>query len=128
KTWLSQANYIFTRLRITSDLEDYKLLQHVYFTLKIGNAGWEPPAGFLFLCPMKDFRTGRTSFRWPNRPVYWSLNPEGLEALSTEEAEQLGFPPFQFTTEVFGKFWDANVYAGLRKFHQAKGFDPDSQD
>ncbi|KAJ7755486.1 hypothetical protein B0H16DRAFT_715739 [Mycena metata] len=24
--------------------------------------------------------------------------------------------------------WDASVYAGLRKFHRAKGFDPDSQD
>jgi hypothetical protein len=30
--------------------------------------------------------------------------------------------------EVWGKSWDASVYTGLRQFHQAKGFDPDSQD
>jgi hypothetical protein len=24
------------------------------------------------------------------------------------------------------QYWDANVYAGLRKFHKAQGFDPDS--
>ncbi|KAJ7775408.1 hypothetical protein B0H16DRAFT_1249647, partial [Mycena metata] len=82
------------------------------------------PAGFLFLCPKEDFRTGRTSFRWPNRAAYWSLDSEGLEGLSMEEAEQLGFPPFQLITEVVGKSWDASVYAGLRKFHRAKGFDP----
>ncbi|KAJ7111773.1 hypothetical protein C8R44DRAFT_882828 [Mycena epipterygia] len=25
-------------------------------------------------------------------------------------------------------YWDASVYAGLRQFHRAKGFDPESQD
>ncbi|KAJ7706603.1 hypothetical protein B0H16DRAFT_1258642, partial [Mycena metata] len=59
---------------------------------------------------------------------YWSLDPEGIEALSTEEAVRLGFPPFQLSTTVSGQYWEASVYAGLRQFHQAKGFDPDSQD
>jgi len=45
-----------------------------------------------------------------------------------DEAMRLGFPSVQLTTEIRGSFWDANVYAGLRQFHQAKGFDPDSRD
>ncbi|KAJ7340668.1 hypothetical protein DFH08DRAFT_704431, partial [Mycena albidolilacea] len=31
-------------------------------------------------------------------------------------------------TEIRGRSWDASVYTGLRQFHQAKSFDPDSQD
>jgi hypothetical protein len=30
--------------------------------------------------------------------------------------------------EIRGQSWDPSVYAGLRKFHQAKDFDPESQD
>ncbi|KAJ7775511.1 hypothetical protein B0H16DRAFT_46771 [Mycena metata] len=111
-----------------SGLEEYKFLRRIFFRLTIAEAGRAPPAGFLFLCPMEHFQTGPTSFRWPNRPAYWSLDSKGLEALSTVEAARLGFPPFQLTTIVVGKFWDASVYAGLRQFHQAKGFDPDSQE
>jgi hypothetical protein len=39
----------------------------------------------------------------------------------------MGFPSIQLSAEVIGKCWDANVYAGLRQFHQGKGFDPDGQ-
>ncbi|KAJ7366410.1 hypothetical protein DFH08DRAFT_678573, partial [Mycena albidolilacea] len=59
---------------------------------------------------------------------YWSLNPSGVDRLTPEEATQLGFPTFRCTTEVVGCSWDASVYEGLRKFHQAKGFDSDTQD
>ncbi|KAJ7681959.1 hypothetical protein DFH06DRAFT_1387969, partial [Mycena polygramma] len=87
------------------------------------------PAGFLFLCPPDDFRTGASvSFCWPDCPAYWSLNPMGIGRLSTEEARELGFPELTFSTTICGRYWDASVYAGLRKFHQAKGFDPYSQD
>ncbi|KAJ7036913.1 hypothetical protein C8F04DRAFT_457210 [Mycena alexandri] len=127
EVWLSQANHVFSRLQITSNLEHYCHVRLACFMVEISNPT-DPPAGFLFICPREDFRTGLTSFRWPNCPVYWSLDPEGVEVLSTEEAARLGFPSFQLTTKVHGKFWDASVYAGLRKFHQAKGFDPDSQD
>ncbi|KAJ7755118.1 hypothetical protein B0H16DRAFT_730255 [Mycena metata] len=128
EVWLSQASHVFGRLQITSNLEDYVRIEDVSFTLAIGDARGVPPTGFLFLCPPKDFQTGPTSFRWPNRPAYWSLDSEGIKALSTEEATRLGFPPFQLTTEIRGRSWDDSVYAGLCKFHQAKGFDPDSQD
>jgi hypothetical protein len=45
-----------------------------------------------------------------------------------EDATILGFPSIFLSTTIDGKSWDANVYTGLRQFHQAKGFDPDSQD
>jgi hypothetical protein len=45
-----------------------------------------------------------------------------------EDATTLGFPSISLSTVISGRFWDAGVYAGLRQFHQAKGFDPDSQD
>lgn len=31
-------------------------------------------------------------------------------------------------TQVVGLSWNTSVYAGLRQFHQAKGFDPESQE
>jgi hypothetical protein len=84
--------------------------------------------GFLFLCPVTDFQTGPSSFRWPECPAYWSLDPSGVERLGMDEATALGFPSLRLTTEILGRFWDASVYAGLRQFHRAKGFDPESQD
>jgi hypothetical protein len=45
-----------------------------------------------------------------------------------EDATALGFPTISLSTNVYGMSWDASVYAGLRQFHQVKGFDPDSLD
>jgi hypothetical protein len=83
---------------------------------------------YLFLCPAEDFQIGSLSFRWPECPAYWSLDPSGVERLSMEDAIALGFPAISLSTEIEGRSWDASVYAGLRQFHQVKGFDPDSQD
>ncbi|KAJ7024199.1 hypothetical protein C8F04DRAFT_922513, partial [Mycena alexandri] len=126
--WLAQAGHIFSRLQITSHLEDYFLVHWVEFRITIGDTKEDAPPGYLFLCPTTDFQTGSSSFKWPDCPAYWSLDPSGLDHLSTEEAARLGFPSFQLTTEIEGASWDTSVYAGLRQFHQAKGFDPDSQD
>ncbi|KAJ6452819.1 hypothetical protein C8R45DRAFT_638685, partial [Mycena sanguinolenta] len=60
--------------------------------------------------------------------AYWSLDSSGTARLSVEEATRLGFPAFELSATSFGRFWDASVYEGLRQFHQAKGFDPYSQD
>ncbi|KAJ7037126.1 hypothetical protein C8F04DRAFT_916634, partial [Mycena alexandri] len=86
------------------------------------------PTGYLFLCPPTAFQAGSSSFRWPDSPAYWSLDPLGIEHLSTEEAMALGFPSLLLNTIVYGYSCDASVYAGLRQFHAAKGFDSDSQD
>ncbi|KAJ6452400.1 hypothetical protein C8R45DRAFT_789500, partial [Mycena sanguinolenta] len=59
---------------------------------------------------------------------YWSLDPSSVHRLTPEDATRLGFPSFQLVTNAGGFYWDASVYGGLRQFHQAQGFDPDSQD
>jgi hypothetical protein len=88
----------------------------------------ELPEGFLFLCPPIDFQIGPSSFRWPECPAYWSLDPLGVKRLSMEDATHLGFPSICFSDMARGMNWDASAYAGLRQFYQAKGFNPDSQD
>jgi hypothetical protein len=88
----------------------------------------ESPTGYLFLCPTKDFLVGPGAFRWPDCPAYWSLDPSGMERLNVEEATGLGFPPIRLNTKIKVWYWDGSVYAGLRQFHQGKGFNPDSLD
>ncbi|KAF8210703.1 hypothetical protein K438DRAFT_96646 [Mycena galopus ATCC 62051] len=100
----------------------------VDFQLKVSTVIDHPPPGFLSLCPETDFRTGPSSFTWPACPAYWSLDPSGIERLSTEEATRLGFPSIQLDATVEGSSWESSIYAGLRQFHQGKGFDPESQD
>ncbi|KAJ7455137.1 hypothetical protein FB451DRAFT_1565044 [Mycena latifolia] len=127
--WLTQANHIFNRLGIASNHEDYALLDYIECQLIIFNTGDNIPSGFLFLCPLADLEPDNPSyFRHPECAAYWSLDPSGVECLGMEEAEQLGFPYFEFTMEVLGFSWDESVYTGVRQFHQAKGFDPDSLD
>ncbi|KAJ6518075.1 hypothetical protein C8R47DRAFT_5096 [Mycena vitilis] len=129
ETWLSQANHVFSRLQITTHLEDYGVVYRVRYSIELHETGTKDlPIGYLFLCPTADFKIGPSSFRWPECPAYWSLDPSGIERLSTEEATRLGFPSIRLATELWVYSWDDSVYAGLRQFHQAKGFDPDSQD
>ncbi|KAJ6528969.1 hypothetical protein B0H19DRAFT_899716, partial [Mycena capillaripes] len=59
---------------------------------------------------------------------YWSLDQSGVDCLSAEEAAEFGFPSIQLTAMVLGYSWDDNFYSGVRQFHRAKGFDPDSQE
>ncbi|KAJ7238637.1 hypothetical protein C8J57DRAFT_1023262, partial [Mycena rebaudengoi] len=59
---------------------------------------------------------------------YWSLDTSGARRLGSEEAERLGFPSFTLRMTVRTTSWDDLVYACIREFHQAKGFDPYSQD
>ncbi|KAK6966620.1 hypothetical protein R3P38DRAFT_3153577 [Favolaschia claudopus] len=60
--------------------------------------------GFLFLGPERDFVTGSGAVKWPppERWWYWSLYPSGI----------------------MGRV----CICGLREFHEASGFDPESQD
>jgi hypothetical protein len=88
----------------------------------------KPPEGYLFICATGELRFGQCSVGWPDCPAYWSLDISGSERLSREDATGRGFPGIEFTMEVFGCSWGEAVYAGLRTFHQGKGFDPDSLD
>ncbi|KAJ7193614.1 hypothetical protein GGX14DRAFT_378813, partial [Mycena pura] len=86
------------------------------------------PPGYLFLCPLAELQAeDPTCFRVPDRPAYWSLDQSGIDRLSVEAAENLGFPVIKLKVVVFGKSWDASVYGGIRQFHQHKGFDTYSQ-
>ncbi|KAJ6592696.1 hypothetical protein B0H19DRAFT_901656, partial [Mycena capillaripes] len=145
--WLPQANHIFKRLRIKSNYEDYCMLSFIYaqipstpvigiveaitysifFSDKLANDG----PGYLFVCPLNELRSeisGRFSTTHPDCPAYWALDPLGLDRLTGEEAQRLGFPELSFSSHVTQTSWDEHVYAGIRQFHAGKGFDPDSQD
>ncbi|KAF7337072.1 hypothetical protein MVEN_02144400 [Mycena venus] len=126
--WLSQANHFFKHLRITSKFEDYVVMEGIEFSVLISGTTLPPPGGYLFLCPTDSFQVDESTFSWSHDPVYWSLDPTGAERLSEEDASNLGFPFIKRFMAMFGRSWDANVYAGLRKFHRAKGFDPHSLD
>ncbi|KAF7333217.1 hypothetical protein MSAN_02429000 [Mycena sanguinolenta] len=127
-SWLSQANRVFSQLKILSGYEDYVLVNCVRFSLYISVPEHTPPDGYLFLCSPADFETGSVSYGWPDRPAYWSHDPSGGMPLSVEEATNSGFPPIRLSTTVHGMFWNETVYAGLRKFHVGKGVDPERQD
>ncbi|KAJ7822138.1 hypothetical protein B0H13DRAFT_2448403, partial [Mycena leptocephala] len=126
--WLSQANHIFSCLGITTDFTDYVIVHKAFFRINVLKASGNPPPGYLFVCPEKDLQIGPSSFRMPDCPAYWSLDPSGAERLSLEEATELGFPRIRLRTSVRADSWDADVYAAICQFYQAKGFDPDSQD
>jgi hypothetical protein len=100
----------------------------IYFSLQISAMTENVPEGYLFICPTTDLQPSPGAFRLLECPAYWSTDPSGTERLSTEDATDLGFPSIEFTMEVGGYSWDERVYTGLRTFHRAKGFDPDSQD
>ncbi|KAJ7229537.1 hypothetical protein B0H12DRAFT_225307 [Mycena haematopus] len=88
----------------------------------------QKPEGYLFVCPAEDFRTGPNLFRWPDESAYWSLDTSGVVHLSPEDAKILGFPIIHTETRMKGNSWNSSIYEGLGRFHQGKGFDPDSQD
>ncbi|KAJ7311702.1 hypothetical protein DFH08DRAFT_897454 [Mycena albidolilacea] len=126
--WLSQANYISSRLSVTSDFNNYLLVGDIWFDLEISESGADAPPGFLFVCATEDFQIGPNSIRPPDCPAYWSLDPLGDRRLSADEAIALGFPTFKLTTNFSGWSWENSIYDRLRQFHQAKGFDPYTQD
>jgi hypothetical protein len=103
-------------------------VQAVFFNIIVSEAVEHCPPGYLFVCPEKDLQIGPSSFRMPDCPAYWSLDPLGAERLSVEETAELGFPSIWTQTFTHADIWNTDVYAVLRQFHQAKGFDPDSQD
>ncbi|KAJ7238652.1 hypothetical protein C8J57DRAFT_1193645 [Mycena rebaudengoi] len=126
--WLALANHIFHCAKIQSNYRDYGLINSVQYTLRLADKN-DIPHGYLFLCPLQDLQGNSPSeFQYPACPAYWSLDPSGAQRLGSEEAERLGFPSFTLDMTVDSRSWDDLVYAGIREFHQAKGFDPYSQD
>ncbi|KAJ7055796.1 hypothetical protein C8F01DRAFT_1062584 [Mycena amicta] len=128
--WLSQSNHIMKRFNASSSYssEEYAVVQRVTFQVVVSDSSQLLPNGYLFLAPASDFEVGPLMVHWPDCPAYWSFDPTGVERLSMEEAKHLGFPVFELTTRVNVFSWDDSVYAGIRRFQCAKGFDPYTQD
>ncbi|KAJ7192161.1 hypothetical protein GGX14DRAFT_30251, partial [Mycena pura] len=127
--WLCQANHIFSSLNITSEFEDYVFVANIHYEIKVSSGRDTLPPGFLFLCPTTDLQMEDCTRRQhPDCPAYWSLDPAGVQRLSPEAAKELGFPDIELKVTVRGEYWDGSVFSDIRKFHQAKGFDPDSCD
>ncbi|KAJ6523009.1 hypothetical protein B0H19DRAFT_1277093 [Mycena capillaripes] len=117
REWLSQANSVFSRLGIASNFDDYVSVDQVHYIydLLISETTPLPSTGFLFLPPHTDLLSDSgIEFGHPN-------------VLATE-ATELGFPVVKSRLEAEGSCWDASIYKAIREFHQAKGFDADSQD
>jgi hypothetical protein len=79
-------------------------VSNIDFSLQISAMAENPPEGYLFLCPMPGLQPIPGSSQWPDLPAYWSLNPSGLERLSTEEATELGFPVIVLDINLAGMF------------------------
>ncbi|KAF8173018.1 hypothetical protein K438DRAFT_1512179, partial [Mycena galopus ATCC 62051] len=137
--WLAQANAIFNSLDITFNLEEYSelslhrnwrlFMDGIRCYLELLGPMHNLPPGYLFLCSLANFETEvPTCVRISEFPAYWSLDPSGAERLNTERARNFGFPDIELRTEALGMSWDLSVYPGIRHFHEAKGFDPYSQD
>ncbi|KAJ7651300.1 hypothetical protein FB45DRAFT_890202 [Roridomyces roridus] len=126
--WISQANHIFKRLCIASDYEDYGFIDCLQITIGIaGPCVQELYPRYFFLCPLEHFSRGSNSFGLPEYPWFWSFDPTGKDRFTGEAAANHGFPAVTVDMVICLHSWDASVYDALRKFHIAKGFDPESQ-
>ncbi|KAF7337261.1 hypothetical protein MSAN_02278600 [Mycena sanguinolenta] len=131
EAWLARANHIFAELEEEAHVEDYVCVYGVTFILRIADKH-QIPKGYLFICPPQDFRTSNEAhanlYQWPPCPAYWSLDPSGAARLSMEDTRVLGFSAIHIETVMDGSSWDHSVYKGLQRFHEGKGFNPDSQE
>ncbi|KAJ7642107.1 hypothetical protein FB45DRAFT_365499 [Roridomyces roridus] len=127
--WLPQANRCLQHLQVTSNHEKYVFVHNISFHLHFSKArGLDFPKGYLFVCPPHHLQTGPDSFAWPRCPWFWSMDPNGDYPLTEKDALSLGFPQIPMETRIRGVSWLSSVYEGLRTFHAAKGFDPDSEE
>ncbi|KAJ6451194.1 hypothetical protein C8R45DRAFT_946404 [Mycena sanguinolenta] len=135
-TWLSQVNHVFSRLNSMAAHSEYVFVYGIRLEVHILHLKLvQPPVvpserkAFLFMClPASFLSSDRTRIEIPERVAYWSFDPSGAQPLTNRDALQSGLPVILPSITVFGKSFDRSVYAGLRQFHQGKGFDPESQD
>ncbi|KAJ6579125.1 hypothetical protein DFH09DRAFT_1310485 [Mycena vulgaris] len=126
--WFGQASNIFKCLQVTDNYEDYHVVLAVSFWLQIGTPE-ESDDSFLFVCPFAYLRVDSDGrFVLPECAAKWSLHPAGASSLTPEEAMTRGLPPLMFNVGIKTISMTRRGYEEVRLFHQAKGFDPDSQD
>ncbi|KAK6984890.1 hypothetical protein R3P38DRAFT_3292252 [Favolaschia claudopus] len=130
-TWLSQANHILAHLGSDMDSSHYAYVQQVKYIYRMlpSESTPLPSQAFLFLPSMRELMSyNGARLRYPDISRCWSFDPAGVKRLTDEEASELGFPEVELRMEAHGHYWDPSVYEGIREFHQAKGFDSESQD
>ncbi|KAJ6532516.1 hypothetical protein B0H19DRAFT_1272783 [Mycena capillaripes] len=127
--WLAQANHIFNTLVIRSSFDKYVYVDCIECQLLLKGPIDTLPPGYLFLCPLTDIQTELLGhFQIPACAAYWSHDSSGMERLSAEEARNEGFPDIELRMQAAGRTREDDVYTGVRQLHQAKGFDPCSQE
>jgi len=101
-------------------------VDEIRFMLHLGE--WLPD-GYVFLCPLENLREQASSpFNLSTDQAYWCVDPSGASKFSLEDTASRGFPPPELELQVDVRIWkEGRVYRALRQFHQAKGFDPESQ-
>jgi hypothetical protein len=86
---------------------------------------------YLFLfSPQVEIVDGQITVTSPpdTEKYYWAFDPDGLDRLTSETAEDIGLLSVEFSTRLMGGIWDEHHYDMVRDLHIAKGFDPYSQD
>ncbi|KAJ7738116.1 hypothetical protein B0H16DRAFT_99121 [Mycena metata] len=124
RSWLAHANHTFDSLDVTSNFDNYFLTDVIHYWLGFLGGRIPIPPGYLFLCPLDTLCADMPGgFRVPDCPAYWSFDRSGIQRLRSKDANRLGFPTIKVQIEVWGKFWDSSVYAGIAQFHKAQKFD-----
>ncbi|KAJ7649639.1 hypothetical protein FB45DRAFT_1049863 [Roridomyces roridus] len=126
KAWVAQASHVFASLEITGNRHEYVFLHCWRVIMQLSGPVEDLPPGYVFLCPPAYQLTGNGRYQVPECPAYWSLDPSGAQRLTREEAARMGFPQFELDIKMGGFSWSEEDYAGIREFHVAKGYDPDS--
>ncbi|KAJ7901349.1 hypothetical protein B0H13DRAFT_773389 [Mycena leptocephala] len=141
KWWLSQNHYVRNHLQGVFDKTDLVVTRICFlctlkahldsFTLQ-GTFMADAPTDkvYLFLFPPQvDVDNLLTVTNPPDtEKYYWAFDPDGLERLTSEMAEDIGLPSVQFSIFLLGSKWDERDSDMVRDFHVAKGFDLYSQD
>ncbi|KAJ7826339.1 hypothetical protein B0H13DRAFT_2680710 [Mycena leptocephala] len=140
KWWLSQQHYLCNHLQgafnatelVTRIYFDCTLNTDLDFTLQ-GTFVADAPTDkvYLFLFPPQvDVVDNMLTVTNPpdTEKYYWAFDPDGLNRLTHDVAEDFGLPTVEFSMARFGGRWEEHDYDMIHDFHVAKGFDPYTQD
>ncbi|KAJ7930663.1 hypothetical protein B0H13DRAFT_880408 [Mycena leptocephala] len=143
KSWLSQNHYVRKHLQGALDTTDCFITTRINFNCTLntcldsftlqGTFMADAPTDkvYLFLfSPQVEIVDGQITVTSPpdTEKYYWAFDPDGLDRLTSETAEDIGLLSVEFSTRLMGGIWDKHHYDMVRDFHIAKGFDPYSQD
>lgn len=144
-SWLSQAEWIFNSLSTTTPVDAFReflvlminvsahvhlsVIQAIHLELVIHGLAqcieYHGSLPFLFLRqPETQSHGTHISICMPNPHMYWSFDPLGRQIYT----DSRHLPMIKCTILAEGQSLQPYPYEALRKFHELKGFDPDTQD